>query len=285
MNIVVLISGNGSNLQAIIDACKEKKINGTLRAVFSNKADAFGLERARKAAIPAHTLTADQFSSREAFDRELILEIDAYAPDVVVLAGFMRILSPAFVAHYNGRLLNIHPSLLPKYPGLHTHRQALENGDEEHGTSVHFVTDELDGGPVILQSKVPVFEGDDEDEITARVQVQEHAIYPLVGNQAFALVVIELRIIVRRFSGKRHVVAEADVIHTAFRQGDPIFLSNIEVKLAARKIVEDMLRIFSPDMHIGKPVATVHGIHRHHHIVRRAGQWVDRTHGDHAADL
>ena len=180
MNIVVLISGNGSNLQAIIDACKEKKINGTLRAVFSNKADAFGLERARKAAIPAHTLTADQFSSREAFDRELILEIDAYAPDVVVLAGFMRILSPAFVAHYNGRLLNIHPSLLPKYPGLHTHRQALENGDEEHGTSVHFVTDELDGGPVILQSKVPVFEGDDEDEITARVQVQEHAIYPLV---------------------------------------------------------------------------------------------------------
>ena len=180
MNIVVLISGNGSNLQAIIDACKEKKINGTLRAVFSNKADAFGLERARQAAIPAHTLTADQFSSREAFDRELILEIDAYAPDVVVLAGFMRILSPAFVAHYNGRLLNIHPSLLPKYPGLHTHRQALENGDEEHGTSVHFVTDELDGGPVILQSKVPVFEGDDEDEITARVQVQEHAIYPLV---------------------------------------------------------------------------------------------------------
>lgn len=180
MNIVVLISGNGSNLQAIIDACREKKINGTLRAVFSNKADAFGLERARKAAIPAHTLTADQFASREAFDRELILEIDAYTPDVVVLAGFMRILSPAFVAHYNGRLLNIHPSLLPKYPGLHTHRQALENGDEEHGTSVHFVTDELDGGPVILQSKVPVFEGDDEDEITARVQVQEHAIYPLV---------------------------------------------------------------------------------------------------------
>lgn len=180
MNIVVLISGNGSNLQAIIDACKENKIKGTLRAVFSNKVDAFGLERARKAAIPVHTLTADQFASREAFDRELILEIDAYTPDVVLLAGFMRILSPAFVAHYHGRLLNIHPSLLPKYPGLHTHRQALENGDNEHGTSVHFVTDELDGGPVILQAKVPVFEGDDEDEITDRVQAQEHAIYPLV---------------------------------------------------------------------------------------------------------
>ncbi|MHA0903288.1 phosphoribosylglycinamide formyltransferase [Enterobacter ludwigii] len=179
-NIVVLISGNGSNLQAIIDACKQKKINGTIRAVFSNKADAFGLERAREENIPAHALEASQFSGHEAFDRELVQEIDAYAPDVVVLAGYMRILSPAFVGHYAGRLLNIHPSLLPKYPGLHTHRQVLENGDEEHGTSVHFVTDELDGGPVILQAKVPVFEGDSEDDVTERVQTQEHAIYPLV---------------------------------------------------------------------------------------------------------
>ncbi len=179
-NIVVLISGNGSNLQAIIDACKQKKINATIRAVFSNKAEAFGLERAREAGIPAHVLTADLFASREGFDRELMQEIDAYAPDVVVLAGYMRILSPAFVEHFAGRLLNIHPSLLPKYPGLHTHRQALENGDTEHGTSVHFVTDELDGGPVILQAKVPVFAGDTEEDITARVQTQEHAIYPLV---------------------------------------------------------------------------------------------------------
>ncbi|WP_336981982.1 MULTISPECIES: phosphoribosylglycinamide formyltransferase [unclassified Cedecea] len=179
-HIVVLISGNGSNLQAIIDACQQKKINGTISAVFSNKADAFGLERAREAGIPTHALAASEFASREAFDRQLMQEIDAYAPDVVVLAGYMRILSPAFVARYSGRLLNIHPSLLPKYPGLHTHRQVLENGDEDHGTSVHFVTDELDGGPVILQAKVPVFEGDDEDEITARVQHQEHAIYPLV---------------------------------------------------------------------------------------------------------
>ena len=179
-NIVVLISGNGSNLQAIIDACEQKKINGTIRAVFSNKADAFGLERAREAGIAAHALSASQFASREAFDRELVQEIDAYAPDVVVLAGYMRILSPAFVAHYAGRLLNIHPSLLPKYPGLNTHRQVLDNGDEEHGTSVHFVTDELDGGPVILQAKVPVFEGDSEEDVTARVQAQEHAIYPLV---------------------------------------------------------------------------------------------------------
>nr|WP_318384743.1 phosphoribosylglycinamide formyltransferase [uncultured Enterobacter sp.] len=179
-NIVVLISSNGSNLQAIIDACEQKKINATIRAVFSNKAEAFGLERARDAGIAAHALTADLFASREAFDRELMQEIDAYAPDVVILAGYMRILSPAFVAHYAGRLLNIHPSLLPKYPGLNTHRQALENGDAEHGTSVHFVTDELDGGPVILQAKVPVFDGDTEEDITARVQAQEHAIYPLV---------------------------------------------------------------------------------------------------------
>lgn len=178
--IVVLVSGNGSNLQAMIDACKLKKINGTLSAVFSNKVDAFGLERAREAGIPAHALTASQFVDRAAFDRELMHEIDAYAPDLVVLAGYMRILSPEFVEHYSGRLINIHPSLLPKYPGLNTHRQVLENGDEEHGTSVHFVTDELDGGPVILQAKIPIFEGDDEEEITARVQHQEHSIYPLV---------------------------------------------------------------------------------------------------------
>lgn len=178
--IVVLVSGNGSNLQAILDACQQGRINGSVAAVFSNKADAFGLERAREAGVPAHALAASQFADREAFDRQLMLEIDAYAPDLVVLAGYMRILSPAFVQRYAGRMLNIHPSLLPKYPGLHTHRQAIENGDDEHGTSVHFVTEELDGGPVILQAKVPVFSEDTEADVTARVQHQEHAIYPLV---------------------------------------------------------------------------------------------------------
>lgn len=179
-HIVVLISGNGSNLQAIIDACQQQRINGTISAVFSNKPNAYGLERAREANIPAHALMPADFDGREDYDRELMRQIDAYAPDLVVLAGYMRILSPAFVSHYAGRLINIHPSLLPKYPGLYTHRQVLENGDEEHGTSVHFVTDELDGGPVILQARVPVFEGDDEEIVTARVQHQEHAIYPLV---------------------------------------------------------------------------------------------------------
>lgn len=178
--IVVLVSGNGSNLQAILDACQQGQINGSIAAVFSNKADAFGLERARAAGIPGHALEAAQFSDREAFDRQLMLEIDAYGPDLVVLAGYMRILSPAFVTHYQQRLLNIHPSLLPKYPGLHTHRKAIENGDKQHGTSVHFVTDELDGGPVILQAKVPIFAGDSEEAVNARVQQQEYAIYPRV---------------------------------------------------------------------------------------------------------
>ncbi|NJD85349.1 phosphoribosylglycinamide formyltransferase [Candidatus Erwinia dacicola] len=178
--IVVLVSGNGSNLQAILDACQQGRINGSVAAVFSNKAEAFGLKRARAAEVPAHALAAAQFADRAAFDHQLMLEIDAYAPDLVVLAGCMRILSAEFVQRYAGRMLNIHPSLLPKYPGLHTHRQAIENGDEEHGTSVHFVTEELDGGPVILQAKVPVFSDDSEEDVTARVQHQEHAIYPLV---------------------------------------------------------------------------------------------------------
>ncbi|UQY43176.1 phosphoribosylglycinamide formyltransferase [Erwinia sp. PK3-005] len=178
--LVVLISGSGSNLQAILDACQQGRINASVAAVFSNKADAFGLERARSAGVAAHALSASDYESREAFDRQLMREIDACAPDLVVLAGYMRILSPAFVAHYHDRLLNIHPSLLPKYPGLHTHRQAIANGDREHGTSVHFVTDQLDGGPVILQARVPVFGGDSEEEVIARVQHQEHAIYPLV---------------------------------------------------------------------------------------------------------
>lgn len=178
--LVVLISGQGSNLQAILDACEQGQIRGSVAAVFSNKSQAYGLTRAREAGVPAHALAASQFADREAFDNQLMLEIDAYAPDLVVLAGYMRILSPAFVQHYAGRMLNIHPSLLPKYPGQHTHRQAIENGDEEHGTSVHFVTEQLDGGPVILQAKVPVFAEDGEEDVTARVQHQEHAIYPLV---------------------------------------------------------------------------------------------------------
>ena len=178
--IVVLVSGQGSNLQALIDAQQQGRISGTISAVFSNNPDAYGLERAELAGIPHHAVDAKSYADRASFDLALAQAIDHYQPDLLVLAGYMRILSAEFVQHYAGRMLNIHPSLLPKYPGLHTHRQALENGDQEHGTSVHFVTDELDGGPVILQAKVPVFAGDTEEDITARVQTQEHAIYPLV---------------------------------------------------------------------------------------------------------
>ena len=178
--IVVLISGSGTNLQAIIDACKSSEYPGEVVGVISNKADAYGLTRAQNADIPVSTLSHKDFDSREAYDLSLIDTIDQYKPDVVVLAGFMRILTPAFVQHYLGRLLNIHPSLLPKYQGLNTHQRAIDAGDKEHGVSVHFVTEELDGGPVILQAKVPVFEQDTADDLASRVHQQEHRIYPLV---------------------------------------------------------------------------------------------------------
>ncbi|WP_431297084.1 phosphoribosylglycinamide formyltransferase [Rahnella sp. PAMC 25559] len=178
--IVVLVSGEGSNLQALIDACQQGRINAQISAVFSNKSAAYGLERARLADIPAQALDVKAYEDRAAFDMALADAIEAYQPDLVVLAGYMRILTADFVQRFAGRMINIHPSLLPKYPGLHTHRQAIENQDDEHGTSVHFVTEQLDGGPVILQAKVPVFSDDSEDDLVARVQTQEHNIYPLV---------------------------------------------------------------------------------------------------------
>ncbi|MEZ8649904.1 phosphoribosylglycinamide formyltransferase [Vibrio splendidus] len=179
-NIVVLVSGSGSNLQAILDACDSHTIDASVKAVFSNKADAFGLERAKSAGVDAHSVNPKEFNSREEFDHELMIQIDAYQPDLIVLAGYMRILSSEFVRHYAGKMINIHPSLLPKYPGLHTHQRAIDAQDKEHGTSVHFVTEELDGGPVILQAKVPVFEGDGADMLASRVLTQEHCIYPMV---------------------------------------------------------------------------------------------------------
>ncbi|HDM8212999.1 TPA: phosphoribosylglycinamide formyltransferase [Vibrio harveyi] len=179
-NIVVLISGNGSNLQAILEACEDNMPNAQVAAVFSNKADAYGLERAKQFDVNDHFVDPKAFDSREDFDAELMQQIDEYQPDVIVLAGYMRILSSAFVSYYLGKMINIHPSLLPKYPGLHTHQRAIDAGDKEHGTSVHFVTEELDGGPVVLQAKVPVFEDDDADTLAARVQTQEHKIYPMV---------------------------------------------------------------------------------------------------------
>jgi len=178
--IVVLISGGGTNLQAIIDACIEDSYPGEVVGVISNKEDAYGLTRAKNADIATVALSHKTFSSREDYDQALIKEIDAFDADLIVLAGFMRILTPSFVQHFQGKLLNIHPSLLPKYQGLNTHQRAIDAGDKEHGVSVHFVTEELDGGPVILQAKVPVFDGDVADDLAARVHEQEHRIYPLV---------------------------------------------------------------------------------------------------------
>lgn len=178
-NIVVLISGNGSNLQAIINACRANKITGNVVAVLSNKADAYGLERAKLADIPAYFVDPTLYNDRADYDKALIEQIDAYQPDIVVLAGFMRILSPDFVTHYQHKLLNIHPSLLPKYPGLHTHRQVLANKDSFHGVTVHFVTEELDGGPRIIQARIPVLPDDTEQSLQTRIQAEEYRIYPL----------------------------------------------------------------------------------------------------------
>ncbi len=179
-SIVVLISGNGSNLQAILDACTSTITQGKVTAVFSNKADAFGLERAKKAGAAAVFVDPKAFETRDAFDHSLMQQIDEYAPDLIVLAGYMRILSGEFVRHYLGRMINIHPSLLPKYPGLNTYLRAIHAGDEEHGTSVHFVTEQLDGGPVIFQAAIPILDDDTVESLTKRVQVEEHRIYPLV---------------------------------------------------------------------------------------------------------
>lgn len=177
-NVVVLISGSGSNLQALIDSLGDD--NPTrICAVISNRAEAFGLNRAQAAGIPTHVVQHKDFSDREAFDAALMAIIDDYAPQLVLLAGFMRILTPGFVRRYQGRLLNIHPSLLPRHKGLDTHRRALEAGDEEHGCSVHFVTEELDGGPVALQAAFSVGGENGIDALISRVHAAEHVIYPL----------------------------------------------------------------------------------------------------------
>ncbi len=178
--LVVLISGSGSNLQAFIKAIETGRLKARIAAVISNRAEAYGLRRAAAAGIPTDIVSHRLFDNRENFDRVLQDKIDAFQPDLVVLAGFMRILTPNFVRHYQGRMLNIHPSLLPLYKGIHTHRRVLEDGGSEHGVSVHFVSPELDGGPVIIQAKVPVLPSDSESSLAERIQEQEHVIYPQV---------------------------------------------------------------------------------------------------------
>lgn len=178
--IVVLISGSGTNLQAIIDTVQEGLIPGELRAVISNRPGVAGLEKAQRAGITTHVIDHRSYPERADFDRALMQSIDGHDPALVVLAGFMRVLTPEFVDRYQGRLLNVHPSLLPAFRGLHTHERALESGIREHGCSIHFVNAELDGGPVIAQAIVPVLAEDTPTSLAARVQQQEHRIYPMV---------------------------------------------------------------------------------------------------------
>ncbi|SDI28372.1 phosphoribosylglycinamide formyltransferase-1 [Pseudomonas flavescens] len=178
-NVVVLLSGSGSNLQALIDSVDQGENPARVVAVIANRSDAFGLQRARDAGIATRVLEHGEYDGRDAFDQALIRVIDAFSPQLVVLAGFMRILTSGFVRHYHGRLLNIHPSLLPRHKGLHTHQRALQAGDAEHGCSVHFVTEELDGGPLVVQAVIPVQSQDTAASLAQRVHVQEHQIYPL----------------------------------------------------------------------------------------------------------
>lgn len=177
-SVVVLISGNGTNLQALIDDSVAS--NYKIAAVISNKADAFGLSRAERSGIPTVFIDHRDYPSREHFDQALMESIDGFKPDLIVLAGFMRILSAAFVKHYRARVLNIHPSLLPAYPGTNTHQRVLDAGEAEHGVSVHFVTEELDAGPVIAQEKIKIEASDSADTLADKVHAKEHIIYPKV---------------------------------------------------------------------------------------------------------
>lgn len=176
--VVILISGRGSNLQAIIDAVARGTLTVDIRAVISNRPDAAGLQRATRAGITTAVVDHTLYTDRLAFGQALQTCIDHYQPALVILAGFMRILSDDFVAHYRGRMLNIHPSLLPDFPGLHTHQRAIDAGCKLHGASVHFVTADIDGGPLVVQTRVPVRTDDNADSLAARVLEQEHHLYP-----------------------------------------------------------------------------------------------------------
>ena len=178
--IVVLISGHGMNLQAMIDACKLSYINAEIVGVFSNQSDAFGLQRAKSAGIFHRTFLRSDYADNLDMDRHIGDEIDNLGADLIVLAGYMKILSPEFTQHFAGKILNIHPSLLPKYSGLHTYQRAIEAGETEHGMTIHFVNEKVDGGAIVLQAKVPIFPEDNITDIEDRVREQEIRFYPLV---------------------------------------------------------------------------------------------------------
>lgn len=185
MPVVILISGTGRNLQVFLDEAAAGRLSVDIRAVISNRPDAGGLQRATDAGIPTAVVDHQEYPDRESFDRALAACVDGYAPELVVLAGFMRILTSVFVQRYTGRMLNVHPSLLPAYRGLNTYQRALDDGAQQHGVSIHFVTEELDGGPVVLQASTDILPDDDAEQLAQRVHQQELVIYPVVV-QAFA---------------------------------------------------------------------------------------------------
>ena len=214
----ILISGSGTNLQAFIDAVANGTLDIELSIVFSNKADAPGLKRARDAGIPTACIEHGRFPSRESFDEAVAAKLDEWRPDLLVLAGFMRILSTAFVTRYRGRILNIHPALLPRYPGLQTHQRVLDAGDQWHGSTVHFVTEELDGGPRILQGRLPVDTGETAVQLAHRVQRVEHQIYPEAAGW-FAAGRVAFRD-GRAWIDGQH--ASEPIVHTFDRDGHPL---------------------------------------------------------------
>lgn len=178
-SIAVLFSGNGTNMQSVIKHVRQGRIHARIACAISNRSDAYGLTRAKQAGIPAYVVEHGQYPSRQSFEEELIRILESHDVETVVLAGFMRVFSEVFVQRYANRILNIHPSLLPKYPGLETHHRVLAAKDSQHGCSVHFVTEELDEGPLVLQAKVPVFETDDVHSLIRRVLEKEHMVFPL----------------------------------------------------------------------------------------------------------
>jgi len=209
-SIVILISGHGSNMESLLQAVADGVLPVRVAAVLANRPDAKGLATAAAAGVATRVVDHKLYSSREAFDAALAAAIDSFAPDLVVLAGFMRILSDGFVAHFAGRLINIHPSLLPSFPGLHTHQRALDEGVRVHGCTVHFVTPALDHGPIIAQAAVPVVDGDDPARLAARVLAQEHRVYPLA---------------VRWFAEGRLQLTDGKVVCAAPQDGDSALIS------------------------------------------------------------
>ena len=183
--LAILVSGTGTNLQSFIDRVADGRLDVDIAIVFANSPDAYGLQRAQDAGIETVCIPHGDFEDREQFDRSIANALDPFEPDLIILAGFMRILSPWFVRHYEGKVLNIHPALLPRYPGLDTHARALKAGDSHHGSTVHFVTDELDAGPRILAGRIAINPSESADELRARVQAVEHQIYPQAA-QLFA---------------------------------------------------------------------------------------------------